>query len=110
MCEPQAFLVIRTSSSDENFDIVLDELGLELLEGFDNALERSGNVGEVGDATTNDEDLAFLVLFLGHQPQNGFGVLVGLLLARGTRVLAVVGQLGSGSQVTNRVRVNDRSA
>ena len=50
------------------------------------------------------------MLLLGHQGQNGLGVLVGLLLAGRARVLAVVGELPAAAQVTDGVRVDDGGA
>jgi hypothetical protein len=54
----ETFLVVGTITADEDLDGVADELVLVLLEGTDHTLEGSGDVGEVGDTTTNDEDLA----------------------------------------------------
>jgi hypothetical protein len=48
----------RTSSSNEDLDLVVDQRLLELLEGLDDTLESSSDVGEVGDTSSDDEDLA----------------------------------------------------
>ena len=40
------------------------------------------------------------MLLLGHEAENGLGILKGLRLAGGTRVLAVVGKLLAATQVT----------
>lgn len=47
---------------------MVDERSLVLFEGADDALESRGNVCEVGDTTTNDENLALRVRgATGHQ-------------------------------------------
>jgi len=57
----------------------------DILQGGGDTLERVRDVGEVGNATTDDEDLALRVDWAtGHQIQNGLGVLVGLGLVGGT--------------------------
>lgn len=45
------------------------------------------------------------VFLSGHQRQDGLGVVVGLLLARSSRVLAVIGQLVDAAEVADRVTV-----
>ena len=57
----ETFLVVGTATADEDLDGVVDELVLVFLERTDDALEGSSDVGEVGDTTTNDEDLAIRV-------------------------------------------------
>jgi hypothetical protein len=54
-------LVVRASATNEDFDLMRDQLDLELLESADDSLESRGNVGEIGDTTTDDENLAFRV-------------------------------------------------
>ena len=54
----EIFLVVGTTTADEDLDGVVGELVLVFVERTDDALEGSSNVGEVGDTTTNDEDLA----------------------------------------------------
>lgn len=48
-----------------------------------------------------------LVFLSGHQRQDGLGVVVGLLLARSSRVLAVIGQLVDATQVADRVTARE---
>ena len=38
-------------------------------------LERGGHVGEVGNAPSDDEDLALRVFLFGHQAQDRLGIL-----------------------------------
>ena len=55
--EPQTFKVVGASTPDKDLGVVLLELVLGLPDGPDDALERVGHIGEVGDATSYDEDL-----------------------------------------------------
>lgn len=54
----QALLVVGTTATNEDLDLVGDQLVLELLESTDNALEGSSDIGEVSNTTTDDQDLA----------------------------------------------------
>lgn len=106
----ETLLVIWSSSSDPDGDVVSLKTLLELLQGSDDTLESSSDVGEVGSSTTNDEDLAFGVrLASNNQVDDRLGVLVGLSLGRSTRVLSVVGKLMGESSSGNGVRVDDGS-
>ena len=92
-------------------------------------LKCSGNICEVGNASTNDQNLSCkkkwpgvnnqmdlfsisrckgeqptLVVFLsGHEGQDGLGVVVGLLLTRRSGILPVIGQFVDPAQVADRV-------
>lgn len=55
----ETFLVVRSTTTNEDFDGVSDELLLVFLECADDALERGGDVREVGNATADYEDLSF---------------------------------------------------
>jgi len=57
----ETLLVVRASTTNEDFDLVRDQLVLEFLESADDSLEGRSNVGKVGDTSTDDEDLAFRV-------------------------------------------------
>jgi hypothetical protein len=54
----ETLLIVWTTTTDEDLDTVADKLVLVLLEGTDDTLEGSSDVGEVGNTTTDDEDLA----------------------------------------------------
>ncbi len=54
----ETLLVVGTSTTHEDLDLVVDELALELFKSADDALEGGSNIGEVGNASSNDEDLA----------------------------------------------------
>lgn len=54
----ETFLVVGATTTDKDLDLVRDQLIFELLKGADDALEGGSNVGEVGDTSSNDEDLA----------------------------------------------------
>ena len=54
----ETLLVVGATTADEDPDLVVDEGALVLLEGADDTLEGGSDVGEVGDTTTDDEELA----------------------------------------------------
>lgn len=54
----ETLLVVGTTTTNEDLDLVGDQLVLELLEGANDTLEGGSDVGKVGNTTTNDEDLA----------------------------------------------------
>lgn len=67
-------------------------------------------VGEVGNTTTNEKDLALWVHWCPeHEVEDSAGVVVGLSLGWGAGVLAVVGELGSETSGGNGVSVDDGS-
>ena len=68
-------------------------------------LESRGDVGEVGDSSTDDEHFPVGVFRARHQRQDGAGVIVRLLLAGRTAVFAVVGELACASKLTDGVAV-----
>lgn len=57
----ESFLIIRSTSSNEDSDLVLLKLMLVFLERSDDSLEGRSDVGEVGNSSTDDEDLSFFV-------------------------------------------------
>jgi hypothetical protein len=64
----EALLVVGPAAADKDADFVELQALLVLLERADDALEGGGDVGEVGDAAADDEDLAALLdLAAGHQ-------------------------------------------
>lgn len=105
----ESLLVVRTSTSHPDLDIVSKETLLVLLEGSDDTLECGSNVGEVGSTTANDEDLTFRVRGAsGHKVDDGLSVLVGLTLGGGARVFTVVGKLMGETSRGNGVGVDNR--
>lgn len=62
MCEDRnsvsAYLVVRSTSANVDLDALLDQLSAVLLQGTDDTLEGGSDVGEVGNTSTNDKDLA----------------------------------------------------
>jgi len=67
-------------------------------------------VGEVGNTTTDEEDLALRVLRSAkHEVEDGTGVVEGLGLGWSTRVLSVVGKLASETRRGNSIGVDDGS-
>lgn len=51
-------LVVGTSTSNKDLDTRVDELLLVLFQSANDALECRSDIGEVGDTTTDDENLA----------------------------------------------------
>jgi hypothetical protein len=51
-------LPVGATTADIDLGLVSDELRLEHGEGTDDAFESGGDIREVGDTTTNDENLA----------------------------------------------------
>lgn len=107
---PQTFLIVGTGTSNENGNIVLDELLLEFSQSRNDTAEGSCHVGKVGNTSTGDEHLALWVLWAAsHQAKNSLGILVGLLLGWSPTVFAVVGQFGGATQITNGIGINNTS-
>ena len=105
----ETLLVVGASTADPDLDVVLNKERSDLTEGADDTLEGGGNVGEVGNTTTNEEDLALGVHgSTEHEVEDGSGVVEGLGLGGSTRVLAVVGKLTGVTSRGNGVGVDDR--
>mmetsp|Transcript_13165 Transcript_13165/g.52746 ORF Transcript_13165/g.52746 Transcript_13165/m.52746 type:complete len:1108 (+) Transcript_13165:373-3696(+) len=106
----EALLVVGARAAHEDRHVAGEELVLEGLDRLDEALEGGGDVGEVGDAAADDEDLAVVAFGAAHEPEDGARVVVRLLVVRRARVLAVVRQLVREAEVTDRVGVHDGRA
>ena len=105
----ETLLVVGASTADPDLDVVLDEERSDLTEGADDTLEGGGDVGEVGNTTTDEEDLALGVHgSTEHEVKDGSGVVEGLGLGGSTRVLAVVGKLTGVTSRGNGIGVDDR--
>ena len=74
----QSLFEVGTTPPDVDLGVVLLQLGLGLLDGLDDALERVRHVGEVGDAAADDQELAVRVGMTAHQVDDGLGVLISL--------------------------------
>lgn len=73
-------------------------------------LAKKTHVGEVGNTTTNEEDLALRVHWCPeHEVENGARVVEGLGLGWCTRVFTVVGELAGETGRGNGVSVDDGS-
>lgn len=106
----ETLLVVGTGTADPDLDLVLVEDGGDLADGADDTLEGAGNVGEVGNTSTDEEDLALGVgRGTQHQVQHGAGVVESLGLGGGTGVLTVVGKLADETSGGNGVGVDDGS-
>jgi len=54
----QTFLVVRATAAHVDADLMVDQGGLVFLEGADDALESRCDIGEVGNSTTDYQNLA----------------------------------------------------
>lgn len=57
----ETLLVVGTTTADENAGGVINERSLVLFKSTNDALESRGDVGKVGDTTTDDKDFALRV-------------------------------------------------
>lgn len=105
----QSLLIVRASTTDPDGDLVFDEDRSKLPKSADDTLECRRNVREVGNTTTNEEDLALRMRRrTEHEVQDGLGVEVGLVLTWSTRVLSVIGELTGEASGSNSISVDDR--
>jgi hypothetical protein len=105
----QTLLVVGASTADPDLDVVLDKERSDLTKGTDDTLESGGDVGEVGNTTTDEQDLALGVYgSTEHEVKDGSGVVEGLGLGGSTRVLAVVGKLAGVTSRGDGIGVDDR--
>src|SRR5262245_38975964 len=58
----ETLLVVGTRTTNPDLDVVLDERRRNFPQGADDTLEGRRNVGEVGNTTANEEDLALGML------------------------------------------------
>lgn len=106
----KTLLVVGTGTTNPDLNVVLNQLSSVVAQGTDDTLEGAGNVGEVGNTTTNEQNLALVAQGSAeHQVQHGAGVVVGLRLGGSTRVLTVVGELVGETSRGNGVGVHDGS-
>ena len=124
----ETLLVVGASTTDPDGDLVLDEKRSNLTEGTDDTLECGGDltewlagkcqmfapistyVGEVGNTTTDEEDLALGVLWRPeHKIKDSACVVEGLSLGGCARVFTVVGKLGGETGRCNGIGVDDGS-
>ena len=106
----ETFLVVGTSSSNKDLDLVSDQGFTVLFEGTNDSLEGSSDVGKVGNTSSDDEELSLGVRSsTGDQVDNGLGVLVSLTFGGRSRVFTIVGELVSEPSGGNSVRVDDGS-
>ena len=104
----QSLLVIRPGTTNPDLRLVFVQGRGDFTQGADDAFERRGDVGEVGDAAADEEDFALWV-YRGaeHEIQDGAGVVVGLGLGGCARVFAVVGEFGDEAGGGDGVSVDD---
>lgn len=85
----ETFLPVGAGTADPDLGVVLQQLLGILADGANDALERRCHVGEIGDTTADEEDLALVRDWCTeHKVQDGAGVVEGLRLGRGAGVLA----------------------
>ena len=81
----QTLLVIRTTTTNKDLDLVSDQASFVFLQGTNNALECGSNVGEVSDTATDDENLSIRVRRTsGDQVNDRLGVFVCLAFSWGS--------------------------
>lgn len=106
----QTLLVVGTGTTDPDLDLVLVQDGGNLTQSADDTLEGRGDVGEVGNTTTDEEDLAVGVGGgAQHQVEDRAGIVEGLGLGGSTGVLTVVGELADEASRGNGIGIHDGS-
>ena len=106
----KTLLVVRATTANVYFDLMIDKRRPELPKGTDDTLEGSGNVSEVGYTTANDQDLSIGVgLSTSDEVKDGFGVFVSLTLSRCTGVFSVVCEFVGETVGSDGIRVNNGS-
>jgi hypothetical protein len=104
----QSFLVVGTSTADPDGDLVLVELTCNFTDSLNDTLEGGSHVGEVGNTTTDEQNLTLRVLrSTEHEVKDSLGVVEGLGLGWRTRVLSVVGELTGETGRGDSISVND---
>ena len=90
----QTLLVVGAGTTDPDLDLVLKEEGCDFPQSANDTLEGRCDVGEVGNTTTDEQNLTLLVLRSAeHEVEDSAGVVEGLSLSGSTRVLTIVGEL-----------------
>lgn len=124
----ETLLVVGTGTADPDLNLVLVENRGDLAQSADDTLESGSDldcvslivitrewsgvtyVGEVGNTTTNEQDLALGVCRgTKHKVEDSAGVLEGLGLGGSTRVFTVVGELAGETGRGDGVGVDDGS-
>lgn len=104
----ETLLVVGAGTTDPDLDVVLDEERCDFPQSADDTLESRGDVGKVGNTSTDEENLALWVLrSTEHEVEDSTGVVEGLCLGGSTRVLTVVGELTGETSRGDGVGVND---
>ena len=57
----KTFLVVGTTTADEDSDLVRDKRAFVFLKGADDTLKCGSNIGEVSDTTADDENFPFRI-------------------------------------------------
>ena len=104
----ETLLVVGTGTAHPDLDLVFVQNGGNLSKGANDTLESGSDVGEIGNTTTDKEDLAVGVDGRAqHQVENGAGVVESLSLSGSTGVFTVVGELANETSGSNGVCVDD---
>jgi hypothetical protein len=106
----KTLLVVGAGTTNPNLDVVLDEERRNFPQSANDTLEGRRDVGEVGNTTTDEEDLALGVLgSTEHKVEDGTGVVESLSLGGSTRVLTIVGEFTGETGRGDGVGVDDGS-
>lgn len=97
--------------SDESLrttHIVGNQTRFVLLQCPNDTLERRSHIGEVGNTTTDDEDLAVWTRSAANNEiDDSLGVFIGLTLRRSTGIFAIVGKLVCEAVCSNSISIYD---
>eukprot|EP00162_Nutomonas_longa_P015564 comp22351_c0_seq1/m.53907 comp22351_c0_seq1/g.53907 ORF comp22351_c0_seq1/g.53907 comp22351_c0_seq1/m.53907 type:complete len:450 (-) comp22351_c0_seq1:335-1684(-) len=103
--DAETLLVVGSAAAHKDLDAMVADLDRVLADCAHNALECVGDIGEVGNAATNEEHLAVLAE-AEHEIEDCLCVLVGLHFRRCAGVLAVVCELVREAHVCDGVCVD----
>mmetsp|Transcript_110320 Transcript_110320/g.351639 ORF Transcript_110320/g.351639 Transcript_110320/m.351639 type:complete len:774 (-) Transcript_110320:597-2918(-) len=106
----EAFGVVRPSPAHPHTRAAGLQRGPELLQSPHQALERAGDIREVGNTTTNQQDLAVRFGRARHDSQDDLRVLIDEVFRRVARILSIIGKLLGEAILADRVGVDDAGA
>jgi hypothetical protein len=106
----KTLLVVGSGTTDPDLDLVLDKKGSDFSNCADNTLESGGDVGEVGNTTTDEENLALGVLrSTEHKIEDSASVVEGLSLSGSTGVFTIIGKLVGKASRGDGISIHDGS-
>ena len=100
---------VNTAATNKYFDIIANKIIFKFFNCVDDAGESGGNVGEVGDATTDDEGFVWGEILEPFFEDEG-AVLVGFIFGGVAAVFAVIEEFFGESSVDDSVGEEDACA